>query len=321
MTESNHSALNSGVKLYTDAMRRLVRERLSDVFGSDWWERGVLEAMDRQQRKNLERDRRKNPDTDIVDLLDAQDFEPIVDENFDTAFKGVFPHFARTRPRMLEAGQARNRWAHPPSGDMNTDEVANALYVMAQVLGTARLPEAGDVEAIRKQVMDGTQPETPVVVRQPWPVRRGGGKGARLAAFFQGLGDRLHREGFTGPRNAGRDNWMSFPTEVYGVAYWAWLAVGDEAKVVLVLEDTDRETNKARFDWLLRQKESIEHELGEPLIWDRKNRYKSSHIYVARPNSSVYADEQTLQAIQDWMSRELHAFGRVFGRRLAQGRR
>ena len=308
MSESNHSALGRGIKRYTDAMRRLVKERLTAAFDSAWWERGVLDAIEVPQRRNLERDRRRNPGIDMVDLLDAQHFEPIVVKNFGIAFKETFHHLQRTRPRLLEASQARNRWAHPPTGDMTADEVANALYVMEQVLDTAKLPEANDIKATRRQVMDPTPAET-----HPPCVGADGGKGPRLAAFFHGLADRLERKGFTGRRKAGPDNWMSFPTGMPGAAYWTWLAAGDEAKVVLIFEDADRELNKARFDWLWRQRKSIERELGEPLIWDRKDRYKSSHVYVARPNSSIYADEATLREIQGWMIQKLLAFRIVFG--------
>ena len=137
--------------------------------------------------------------------------------------------------------------------------------------------------------------------------------GVRRAAFFQGLADRLEIEGFTGPRKAGPDNWMTFPSGAYGITYYAWLASRDEAKVVLVLEHTDRERNKNLFDRLFAQRASIESELGEPLIWDRKDSYKSSHVCVVRPNSSIYADAETLREIQDWMVQKLFTFRTVFG--------
>ena len=317
MSESNHSALGRGIKLYTDAMRRLVKERLTVAFERAWWERGVLDAVEAPQRRNLEREQRRNPGIDVADLLDAQHFEPIVVKNFSIAFKETFPHFQRTRPWLLQVGQARNAWAHPPTGDLDADQVGYGLYAMALLLSTAKRPEAKEIEAIRRQVTDPTPEEPPVEDPDPPCVPPNGGKGPRLTAFFQGLADRLEREGFTGRRKAGPDNWMSFPTGMSGAAYWAWLAAGDEAKVVLVFEDVDRELNKARFDWLSRQRKSIERELGEPLTWDRKDRYKSSHVYVARPNSSIYADEATLREIQDWMIRELLAFRRAFGPRLA----
>ena len=41
MAETNHAALGRGLKLYTDAMRRFVKERLSTVFNSNWWEHGA----------------------------------------------------------------------------------------------------------------------------------------------------------------------------------------------------------------------------------------------------------------------------------------
>ena len=56
ITETNHAALGRGLKLYTDAMRRLVKERLFAVFKGHWWDYGVLEAMTTPQRSSLTRD-------------------------------------------------------------------------------------------------------------------------------------------------------------------------------------------------------------------------------------------------------------------------
>ena len=45
MVQSNHSALGQGLKLYTDAMRQLVKQRLIAAFPNNWWEQGVLRAL------------------------------------------------------------------------------------------------------------------------------------------------------------------------------------------------------------------------------------------------------------------------------------
>ena len=47
MAQSHHAALNEGLKLYTDAMRMLVKERLIQSFPSTWWEEGALKVLPR----------------------------------------------------------------------------------------------------------------------------------------------------------------------------------------------------------------------------------------------------------------------------------
>ncbi len=47
---SYHTALGEGVKLYTDAMRHVVREKLIARYPNNWFERGVLQHLSDAQR-------------------------------------------------------------------------------------------------------------------------------------------------------------------------------------------------------------------------------------------------------------------------------
>ncbi len=172
MTETNHAALGRGLKLYTDAMRRLVKERLTASFKGHWWERGVLDAMTTPQRRGLNRELDRNPGADRADLLDAGHLVRVVTKNFDRAFEDTYHNFKQTQSWLLQVGETRNTWAHPRTGDMLADEVGHALYAMAQLLRPAGLPEADEVEAIRKQVLGMTQAEAPAV-REAMPATKG----------------------------------------------------------------------------------------------------------------------------------------------------
>ena len=165
MNETNHAALGRGLKLYTDAMRRLVKERLSEVFKGHWWDYGVLEALTTPQRSSLTRDLAKNPGIDRIDLLDAHHFVRVVTKNFDRAFEDVYHNFKQTQSWLLQVGETRNAWAHPRSGDMLADDVGHALYAMVQLLRPAKLPEAREIEKIRKQVLGIAQGQTASVVK------------------------------------------------------------------------------------------------------------------------------------------------------------
>ena len=173
MVETNHAALGRGLKLYTDAMRQLVKERLSEALRGHWWERGVLDAMTAPQRTSLNRELDRNPGVDRSDLLDAHHFVRIVTKNFDRAFEDVYRNFKQTQSWLLQVGETRNVWAHPRTGDMLADEVGHALYAMVQLLRPASLPEAEEVETIRRQVLGMAQSETPAAVKEASAPKRG----------------------------------------------------------------------------------------------------------------------------------------------------
>ena len=42
MVQSNHGVLGQGLKLYTDAMRQFVKQKLVSYFPNNWWEQGLL---------------------------------------------------------------------------------------------------------------------------------------------------------------------------------------------------------------------------------------------------------------------------------------
>ncbi|TMB94081.1 MAG: hypothetical protein E6J42_12010, partial [Chloroflexi bacterium] len=71
MAESNYGALGQGLKLYTDAMRRFVKEKLIARFPNTWWEDGVVKSLTDAQKANLKRDSEKDPKKDRLDRIDT----------------------------------------------------------------------------------------------------------------------------------------------------------------------------------------------------------------------------------------------------------
>lgn len=157
MVQSNHSVLGEGLRLYTDGMRRLVKQRLIDAYPNNWWEQGVLGALSETQRRNVRESLRKEPDRTKEDLLDTNLLVPIVTKRFDTVFSADFHNFRQTQSWLIQVSETRNTWAHPRSGDMLGDEAAHALYAMTQLLSAANLPEAEEVESLRRSVVGISQ--------------------------------------------------------------------------------------------------------------------------------------------------------------------
>ena len=152
MAQTNHEALGQGLKLYTDAMRGLIRTRLAATMPNNWWEQGVLRVLPRRQSDSLKLDRERNPGVHQAELLEPTHFRTIVARNRGV-FEGDFPKFQAADSYLSAAVQARNDWAHPRSGDILADDAEYALNAMARLLAMAGLPEAEEVEAIRKRVL------------------------------------------------------------------------------------------------------------------------------------------------------------------------
>ncbi|MBI2909955.1 MAG: hypothetical protein HYX92_20130 [Chloroflexi bacterium] len=153
MQEPNYEALGQGLKLYTDSMRRFLKEKLTAFYHGNWWEAGVIKALAGEQRTNVELNVKRSPERDKIDHLDAPHLERVVTGNFDGALRGIFPNYKKTLSWLMRVSVARNEYAHPRSGDMLADDVADALYQMWQILASAGLKEAAEVERLRNAVL------------------------------------------------------------------------------------------------------------------------------------------------------------------------
>ncbi len=170
MAQSNYAALAEGLKLYTDAMRRLIKDLLIEQFPSNWFDRGVLKELKGPQANNIRRSMRKDPDRESEDYLDAIHFPAIVARHPAT-FEHLFPNYQQTQSFLMQAAEARNMLAaHSRSGDIPADDAGQSLYVMIQLLERAQLPEAEELEALRKQVlMMELDDSRPAAIESPAP--------------------------------------------------------------------------------------------------------------------------------------------------------
>jgi hypothetical protein len=153
MAQENHNALGQGLKIYTDAMRHLIEERLSATYGKSWWEKGVTSGMPQTMRENLRWNMEKDPGKAKIDFLDPGHFVKIVGGNHDVAFQSVFPNYTRLVGQLNTINAARQDWAHPPSGDLPADEVAARLFTIVEVLKEINSPEAHKVVEIRNRLL------------------------------------------------------------------------------------------------------------------------------------------------------------------------
>ena len=90
MAHSNHSVLGESLRLYTNAMGRLVKQRLETAFGDTWWEEAVIKTRSYVRWRQLEHDMTKDPSADKVTFLDPGTFVAIIDRNH-AVFQDIFP--------------------------------------------------------------------------------------------------------------------------------------------------------------------------------------------------------------------------------------
>ncbi|MBE7520719.1 MAG: DUF499 domain-containing protein [Thermoflexaceae bacterium] len=170
---SYHTALGEGVKLYTDAMRHFVREKLIARYPNNWFERGVLQHLQETQRKLLkqELDKKALSPADYLHLMEPVHFRQVIGKEFDHAFAGVWTDFKQTQAYLNQAVTARNEWAHPRTGDMLADDAAEGLRAMHKLLERTGRAEAAQVEALWKKVngVADDAPAKPLVVPEAQP--------------------------------------------------------------------------------------------------------------------------------------------------------
>lgn len=137
-------------------------------------------------------------------------------------------------------------------------------------------------------------------------------KGEAYRHYYQPLIDELReKHKFTGARVAQPQNWYAFSSGVSGIQISAVFTGNDTARVELYIDLRDFETNKALFDWLHSQKDTIEKECGFPFQWDRLDERRASRIAVTR-SGSIESSAEELEQIRRWQIERLLIFKKVF---------
>lgn len=137
-------------------------------------------------------------------------------------------------------------------------------------------------------------------------------KGEAYRQYYQPLIDELReKHRFTGARIAQPQSWYAFSAGTSGVPVSAVFAGDGTVRVELYIDLGILEANKALFDWLHAQEESIEKQCGFPLQWDRLEAKRAARVYVSRPGS-IESTSEELEQIRKWQIEKLLIFKKVF---------
>ena len=130
---------------YVQGVRRAFADRLRAAYGAEWWRRGVLEALDEQPRRHLERAAAHLPDEELPELLDVGHFAPVMLRNHAAVFAGAFPQVDAAIARFRRLAALRHRWAHLRGPQWDESLALPALSLMNEVLIPLRCPEALEI--------------------------------------------------------------------------------------------------------------------------------------------------------------------------------
>ncbi|WP_129641259.1 DUF4268 domain-containing protein [Peristeroidobacter agariperforans] len=137
-------------------------------------------------------------------------------------------------------------------------------------------------------------------------------KGEAYRQYYQTLIDELREKyKFTGARIAQPQNWYTFSAGTSGVPVSAVFAGDGTARVELYIDLGAVEENKALFDWLRNQKDSIEGQFGFPLAWERLDGKQACRIYVSR-SGSIESSMEELEQVRQWQIEKLLLFKKIF---------
>ena len=147
---------------------------------------------------------------------------------------------------------------------------------------------------------------------------------AKHRQFYQMLVERLHKEepGFSDlsiDKVDGQHHCSLAPAgkNVRYSGSFGTFAGHNRTWVQMIIRSGHRDWDRNVFNQLEKQRDEIETELGESLVWRIDHFRHQSGIMVPR-EGSINDDEETRDEIRDWMVDRLLKFKKVFGPRLAE---
>ena len=128
--------------------------------------------------------------------------------------------------------------------------------------------------------------------------------------FDQKIVDRLREQRFTNATRA--VEWNSIPSKFSRIDYF-WRMAGKKAQPVAVYLEIKTENSEEIFSYLELDKETIEEELGEKLLWKRKRKLQ---ILLCGEEASIDDSPDQLDKIENWIFEHLRKLKQVFDPRL-----
>ena len=127
-SNTNHTRITQGFQFLLQVLSPYIARELRGVFGSVWWNTGVLDRLYDEQKRNLPRN---GDDETLTASLDIYLCLLLLDLHWNEIFRKKLPMDCRTWAKELVG--VRNRWAHMGNEDFNDDDTWRALDTMSRL--------------------------------------------------------------------------------------------------------------------------------------------------------------------------------------------
>ena len=136
-------------RLYVQGVRLALRERLTAIFGEDWWEKGVEYALQENQIKSLHSEMERHPHRERHHFIEAAHFGWIIVKHHNDGFSDAFNDTIRTFKEIRHLINLRNEWAH--IHDIPPVQAIQAADLMKGILASLHREEALEIERMSQE--------------------------------------------------------------------------------------------------------------------------------------------------------------------------
>lgn len=315
-------------------LRDLIHATLSEAHGSGYWKSAVPEDVRLSVERKVSDDLKRNPERRPEDVAGARaklEYCDLSDYSRLILVKSNWPYFESVFRRTLDVERRMEgvtRFRNALSHNRSMTEVErqdgraaliwfrNAMSPLTDQSSTGEFAEDSNAQGLEG---GGTQSIfVPKRLSRDKAVTRRSSRGEDYRKYIQALINELREEyHFTNARTAHAKGGYGFASGISGVLYAFDFSKHNRVRVSVYLDVGDAVINKAIFDELMVQRDSIEQEFGESLQWERLDGSRASRIGTYR-NGSIDDSEETLDEVRSWAIERLLKFKQVFGRWLLE---
>ena len=149
---NNHTAVTQGLQLLLQALSQYIYQELHNIYGSGWWNKGVLDILYDEQKRSLPL---AGSDEDLASSLDIYTCLLLLDVEWNAVFRKKLP--ADCRSWIKELTGVRNRWAHAGSQDFNDDDTWRALDTMSRICDHTDIETAEKIRSLLRRNRYGSE--------------------------------------------------------------------------------------------------------------------------------------------------------------------
>lgn len=149
---ANHLKVTAGFDILNRCMAPYICREFVIQYGEDWWQKGVMDTLFDDQKKDLPRE---GSATDLAKSLDIARCLLLMDVRFNEVFKKKLPRDCKNW--VMELKGTRNKWAHRGFDDMSDSDTWRALDTMSRLCEQISPEGAAEINKLLREVKYGSE--------------------------------------------------------------------------------------------------------------------------------------------------------------------